>query len=339
MRISVALATHDGERYLLAQLRSLTQQTLLPADLVLYDDCSEDGTLDVAERFIAEAPFPVRVIAGERRVGPHEAFIRAARASQGELVAFCDQDDIWLEEKLERCARAFAADDVLVAVHSGRVVRHDLSPTGRRCPSIPSDRVAEPGTVDPLFTFAGFAMAFRRVLLEWADWEARPPSRHWRGAMSHDEWVGLVGSAAGRTTFISRPLALYRQHGSQLFGAGRRGPREAVARCWGPDPEAHIQAADVRFAQARYLCTLAAQARTGGTGAWVATNLERSAELRARSAKASRQRADIYARRLPRHRRVARLAGLANRGGYRDVAAGGLGRLALARDLATALSR
>jgi glycosyltransferase involved in cell wall biosynthesis len=333
------MASHNGERYLLAQLRSLARQTLLPAELVLYDDCSSDGTRTVATRFAGEAPFPVHLIPGQPRVGPHEAFMRAVSACSSEAIAFCDQDDIWLERKLERCADALDRDGVLLAVHAASVVRHDLSPTGRRSPSVPAARVAEAGAIDPWFTYPGFAMVFRRSLLDWGDWPGRPASRYWHGAMTHDEWIGLLATSAGRTAFIPEPLALYRQHPSQLFGVARRGPRETVARLLGATPEAHQQVADLREEHARYLRALAAAICLRTDRCATAGRLEQTAAARERSAEAWHERANIYDRRIARRQRIERLVRLARDGGYRPADAGGLGRASLVRDLVFALTR
>src|SRR4051812_16300560 len=98
--ISIALATYNGEKYLSAQLESLALQTRLPAELVVCDDCSTDRTIDIIDEFIARAPFPVRVARNESRLGFVNNFMRAAQGCRADLIAFCDQDDIWEPNKL-----------------------------------------------------------------------------------------------------------------------------------------------------------------------------------------------------------------------------------------------
>ena len=81
--VSIALATHNGEQYLAAQLDSLAQQTSPPAELVIVDDCSGDRTMEIVNAFAARAPFPVRVSRNEPASGFRESFMRAAAALHG----------------------------------------------------------------------------------------------------------------------------------------------------------------------------------------------------------------------------------------------------------------
>ena len=69
MKVSVALATHNGEPWLREQLESLARQTLLPCELVVSDDHSSDRTLSVVETFAASAPFPVQIVRHHTRLG------------------------------------------------------------------------------------------------------------------------------------------------------------------------------------------------------------------------------------------------------------------------------
>src|ERR1700760_33370 len=94
------MATYNGGKYLGEQLRSLAEQTVLPDELVICDDQSSDSTAAVVESFAASSPFPVRFIRNEQRLGYYENFMKAAGLCTSEYIAFCDQDDVWLSEKL-----------------------------------------------------------------------------------------------------------------------------------------------------------------------------------------------------------------------------------------------
>ena len=98
--VSIAMATYNGKSYIGEQLASLANQSVAPAELIVTDDCSNDGTLDVIGHFAITAPFPVRIFKNERRIGHRENFMHAASLCTSDLIAFCDQDYIWDPKKL-----------------------------------------------------------------------------------------------------------------------------------------------------------------------------------------------------------------------------------------------
>ena len=215
--ISVALATYNGERFLAEQLRSLAAQTVLPDELVVYDDGSTDATLGIVADFARTSPFPVRVESDAQRRGSSDAFFAAARACEGDLVALCDQDDVFLPEKLERCRAALDRSDVLAAIHSSQVVDEWLRPTGRRFPDIRRTQIVSALTSDPWLAVRGMSMVVDARVVRLAAAEARPPSHYLEGAtMHHDEWIYVLASSLGAVAFLAEPLALYRQHGSNV---------------------------------------------------------------------------------------------------------------------------
>ena len=108
--ISVAMCTYNGERYLREQLESIASQTRLPDELVICDDRSTDSTAEIIRNFADLAPFPVRfnlnpVNLGGAAKGITKNFEQACRLCTGDLIAFCDQDDVWLPQKLARMAQ------------------------------------------------------------------------------------------------------------------------------------------------------------------------------------------------------------------------------------------
>ncbi|MFL5505263.1 MAG: glycosyltransferase, partial [Gemmatimonadales bacterium] len=104
--VSVVLCTYNGARYLPEQLDSLARQSLPPTELVVRDDDSTDETASLVAAFAERAPFPVRWTCNAERLGPTRNFGAAIADATGEFVALCDQDDVWLPEKLERVVGA-----------------------------------------------------------------------------------------------------------------------------------------------------------------------------------------------------------------------------------------
>jgi glycosyltransferase involved in cell wall biosynthesis len=103
--ISIAMATYNGERFLEEQLRTLGEQVKLPDEVVVCDDGSTDRTLEILVQFAERAPFRVRLVINDQRLGWRENFLKAASLCTSDYIAFCDQDDVWLPDKLSVVSR------------------------------------------------------------------------------------------------------------------------------------------------------------------------------------------------------------------------------------------
>src|SRR5690606_33702270 len=97
---SVPMATYNGERFIYEQLRSIANQSLPPDELVVSDDNSTDGTLDVLNQFSREVDFPVRIMKNNSNIGYGDNFLKAISHCRNDWIAICDQDDVWCENKL-----------------------------------------------------------------------------------------------------------------------------------------------------------------------------------------------------------------------------------------------
>jgi glycosyltransferase involved in cell wall biosynthesis len=219
--VSVALATYNGQRFIREQLDSLAAQEYLPAELIISDDASSDGTLAIADQFSKTAPFKVRVERHEDRVGYSANFMRAASVCSSDIIAFCDQDDIWSPQKLGCCIDAFQDPDVLLVYHNAEVITEtgELLGSLNRYSSAP---ITPPLSLCPLrrTPFAlGFTQLFRRRIIEFSDlWEMSLSCQDLLDPMPHDRWVAFIASVFGSIAYIHKPLAFYRQHNSNLYG-------------------------------------------------------------------------------------------------------------------------
>ena len=328
MRISVALAVRNGEQYLPELLDSLARQTQPPHELVVYDDASEDSTPELLKAFATDAPFRVETVRGEGWRGHVAGFMRAAAACTGDAVAFCDGDDVWNERKLEICAGALDRRDTTLVMHTTRVVDSQLRDLGRTWPVIGESRSAPSLGLTGLDIDApGMAMAFRRELLDVADFARRPPSRYGNGRqMLHDEWVFFVAGVLGAIQLLAEPLLLYRQHDANDSGGwvDRRrhlGLRPAIAN--------YGHSAAHTAACADYLD----QAARAATDAGVARRLAAGRDSYRDASRVWSLRLSLYDSR-GRRERARVLRNLIAARAYRSRTTGGLGRAALGKDLA-----
>ncbi|MBU6498235.1 MAG: glycosyltransferase family 2 protein [Rhodospirillales bacterium] len=229
-RVTILLSTYNGARFLAEQLDSLLAQSHANWRLLWRDDGSQDATRALMEDFAARLG-PQRCVelaqpAGRMRAtGSFLALLRAAAPELGpaELVAFADQDDVWLPEKLARGAAALGDMPTSEpALYCARQMLVDaaLRPLGL---SHPLDRpVAFPAALAQNVTTGCTIMMNAAAARLVADSEAPP-------ATLHDWWCYLVVTArGGRMVCDAEAVVQYRQHKANLVGA----PRSKVRRAW-----------------------------------------------------------------------------------------------------------
>src|SRR5437660_598353 len=117
-RLSIAMCTYNGARFLSEQLESIAVQTRLPDELVVCDDRSTDGSVEIVGDFARNASFAVRLEINASNLGSTKNFEKAIGLCQGDIIALADQDDIWYPEKLARIAEVLDKDARIGAVFS-----------------------------------------------------------------------------------------------------------------------------------------------------------------------------------------------------------------------------
>jgi glycosyltransferase involved in cell wall biosynthesis len=230
-RIFILLATYNGAAYLRAQLDSLLVQT--HTDWVLYwrDDGSTDGTVVMMEEFSAliGANRCTRVTEPLRRVGPSASFMAILSAvtpllEEADAIAFSDQDDIWLPDKLSRGVTALAAtDSAEPALYCARlvVVTANLQRLGETL--ITSSDCGFPASLTQNIAVGCTIMMNQAAAVLVAN--------HLAPAVSpHDWWCYLLVTASGGNVIVdSATVAWYRQHANNCVGFPRSKTRRAVA--------------------------------------------------------------------------------------------------------------
>jgi glycosyltransferase involved in cell wall biosynthesis len=212
------MTTYNGARFLEAQLASIDAQTRQPMELVVCDDGSTDETLRIVEAFANRAPFEVRLVRNEVRLGWAENFMSAGRLCRGDLIAWSDQDDVWMPGKLARCLEEFDGDPAVVMVVHGRQIG-DLVRRGKPVVVGPRRREVHTSASLPFNIGAkGNSAVVSKRVLEIGDAFARTHPGVFDRIQSHDTWAALLASGVGKIALIPDTLVQYRQHPDQLEG-------------------------------------------------------------------------------------------------------------------------
>jgi glycosyltransferase involved in cell wall biosynthesis len=218
--VSVVIATYNGRPFIHDQLQSLVSQTHPPLEIVICDDGSTDGTVEEIERFAATSPVPILLHRNEARLGYADNFLKGAGLSRGDYIAFSDQDDIWLPQKLAKCIGFIVENEVALCAHAVRVVSHEGQDVSLMDQGIKTDGLIAPLTSDPWGVYFGFSQVFHRSLLDLIPPSDRGvDSYNFQNVLSHDRWTFFLASNFFPIGALSETLVNYRQHSSNLFGA------------------------------------------------------------------------------------------------------------------------
>jgi glycosyltransferase involved in cell wall biosynthesis len=223
--IDILLATYEGSAYLPAQLDSLFAQTNRQWRLVVRDDGSTDGTQEILDRTVAAHPGRV-VLAGQdgRRLGAAGSFAALLELSEAPYVMLCDQDDVWLPDKVELTLGAMRQLEGEWGANTPLLVNTDLKVVDQRLATIDEsfwhfERIHPQRTCRLsrvlMQNFAtGCTVMINRALARLA---LPVPVE----SMMHDWWLALVAVAFGKVSSMPKATVLYRQHGGNDTGASR----------------------------------------------------------------------------------------------------------------------
>lgn len=222
LKISVALCTYNGEKYIREQLDSILKQTVLPDEIVIFDDCSTDNTVEIIKTYIRESHITWKLSVNQKNLGYIGNFDQAIRKCSGDIIFPSDQDDVWLENKIEKMvsifyqkpdhklvfSNAYITDDNLNIQKSDLwKIRHLKFKTPSLSPYVIVKMILK------TLNIHGCTMAFKRELYTYT--EAIP--KYW----AHDSWATVLVSLFDHSYSyaLSDKLILYRQHNSNLYGA------------------------------------------------------------------------------------------------------------------------
>lgn len=207
--ISVCIATYNGERYIRQQIESIVCQLNVDDEIIVSDDGSTDGTLDIVKGIDDKR---IKIIEGPGRKSPILNFECALKASKGDFIFLSDQDDVWKPDKVEICMKWLKTYHCVVS--DAEVTDNRLKPL---YPSLYDIMQVRQGRIYNTIWkngYTGCCMAFRRNVLE-----ASLPFP--KNIPMHDIWIGNVAAYKYNVIFIPDRLIHFRRHENTISCNGK----------------------------------------------------------------------------------------------------------------------
>lgn len=203
MKISIAMATYNGAKYLHEQLDSFLHQTRQPDELVVCDDCSTDETLEILEEFRRQAPFSVHICRNKVNLGHIRNFEKALSLCVGDMIFLSDQDDVWDPKKLSVVCDCFNENPSLdVVTNDAHYTDEKLNRSGVTVlQKILSEGLGPAGHINGACT--AITKRFCDFILPFPD----------DGCPYHDVYIHRWAFLIGNKHVIDVPLQVWRIHG------------------------------------------------------------------------------------------------------------------------------
>ena len=232
--IDVLLATCNGGQFLEQQLDSLFNQTFQRFHLIVRDDCSSDATLSIVERFQSIHPGSIELHRNNSRQGACRNFSLLTQQSNAPYFAFCDQDDIWHPDKLERSLKALQDIEGQNGTGMPALVFTDVALVDEKAACIAPSMWRSLRVCPERLTFAsqlvqnlvtGCTVLGNRSLLKLG-------SPLPEDARMHDDWLGLVATAFGVVRPLRHVTMDYRQHANNAIGTKAGWRAAKLSQLW-----------------------------------------------------------------------------------------------------------
>ncbi|MBM4175170.1 MAG: glycosyltransferase [Ignavibacteria bacterium] len=217
MKISVVMATYNGEKYIEKQLDSLISQSRLPDEIVIHDDHSIDKTYDIISEFITKKArnYPISIILkkNSENLGFARNFKNAIDSSSGDLILLSDQDDIFTTEKIKSIEDFMNHDEQIKVLISAFKMIDDKD---KLISGIRPFKISKPVTTKELLkgnSYPGCTIAFRSELKQYLN--------YFNDKMfAHDWFLLLLASVLNKNSiyYSNNPLVFYRMHSENTLG-------------------------------------------------------------------------------------------------------------------------
>lgn len=234
--INILMATYNGERYLRDQIESLLSQDFKDFKIIIADDGSLDKTRSILKEYKSTYPDKFELIFNEKSLGAKKNFINllCKYATDSEYIMFCDQDDVWLSNKislgLATIKKIEGKEKQASLVYSDlKICDNDLK--------IKEESMSKYLSLYKINTFSrllvenkvtGNTIIMNRELAKIAiKFGLETISQN---IYMHDWYLALLASYVGNLYFLDKSLVYYRQHSFNVLGVKKLGIKDTIER-------------------------------------------------------------------------------------------------------------
>jgi len=210
--VSIVMATYNPRMdWLKEQLDSLNDQNYESLELIILDDCSTRLSIEELHACVKACitKIPYQILQNEENLGSTKTFEKLTMLANGKYIAYCDQDDVWHNDKIEKCLSKIAVttgvlvfSDMNIIDGEGRKTADSITKVRRHHKFYSGSGLAE------ILLFSNFVTGCTMLIKTDIAKEAVPFCPY----MVHDHWLALFSSINGNLLFLNQPLINYRIH-------------------------------------------------------------------------------------------------------------------------------
>lgn len=218
-QICIIMAVYNGENYLAEQIDSILKNSCQNFTLHIFNDHSQDQSQEIIEEYVQRYPDKIIGHHHQENHGVIRNFLEGTQIMDADYYMFCDQDDVWLPNKIQHSLDAMeqlesqGSNQPCLVFGDAKIVDQTLQETA---PSFQRQSGYHTDALDPAHILMEnkligctilFNRSFQQILTVF------PPE-----IRMHDWWIALIGSFFGKIQYLDEPLLLYRQHGNNVVG-------------------------------------------------------------------------------------------------------------------------
>ena len=207
--ISVCIATYNGGQFIKEQLDSILVQLSEHDEIIVSDDHSDDDTLTLISNYKDNR---IKIFINQNEKGYTKNFENAISRATGDIIFICDQDDVWMNNKVQRMVEAL--ETCQLAICNAKIVDGSLNLIDES--HFELHHVRKGFWVNYLQTrYIGACMAFKKEILQKA-----LPFPNNQKLCAHDYWLTLIAEFYYKVGLVEEPLIQYRRHGNNVLTGG-----------------------------------------------------------------------------------------------------------------------